>query len=82
MSGALTMSNGYTVAMASAIQNADHDLIGVRLGAKCLAKNVSVTSIAKELGVTRQTVYSWFTGRYRPHASKIPKIRVLLVDLR
>lgn len=76
------MSNGYTVAMASAIQNADHDLIGVRLGARCLAKNVSVTSIAKELGVTRQTVYSWFTGKYRPHASKIPKIRVLLVDLR
>lgn len=37
-----------------------------RLGAQAVRKNISVSSIAKHLGVSRMAVYDWFAGRYNP----------------
>lgn len=60
---------GYTIRVAEAINNADGDLVGVQLGRLCIKHDIAVTKVAKYLGVTRQTVYSWFTGKSQPQAS-------------
>lgn len=61
--------HGYTIRIAEAINNADGDLVGVKLGQLCIKHDIAVTKVAKYLGVTRQTVYSWFTGKSQPQAS-------------
>lgn len=57
---------GYTIRVAEAINNADGDLVGVQLGRLCIKHDIAVTKVAKYLGVTRQTVYSWFVGKSEP----------------
>jgi DNA-binding transcriptional regulator YiaG len=57
---------GYTIRVAEAINNADGDLAGVQLGRLCIKHDIAVSKVAKYLGVTRQTVYSWFVGRSQP----------------
>ena len=82
MSGVPTMSNGYTLAKATAIREADTRLIGVQLGLRCLDKNVSVTTVAAALNVTRQTIYAWFTGKWHPKGKRLEKIRLYLATLK
>lgn len=60
---------GYTIRIAEAINNADGSLIGVKLGRLCIKHDVPVSKVASYLGVTRQTVYYWFTGKSQPQAS-------------
>jgi len=60
------MVTGYSIRVAEAIQSASDTLLGVRLGRTCLELDVPVTEVAKRLGVTRPTVYSWFTGKSVP----------------
>lgn len=57
---------GYTIRVAEAINNADGDLAGVKLGRLCIKHDIGVAKVAKYLGVTRQTVYHWFTGKSQP----------------
>ena len=63
---------GYTIRVAEAINNADGDLVGVQLGRLCIKHDIAISKVAKYLGVTRQTVYYWFTGKSepRPYFSK------------
>lgn len=76
MSGALTMSDarGYSYSLVKAIQAADPALLGVQLADYCLHHEIPVAAVARTLGVTRQTVYSWFTGTFRPRGEFIEKI--------
>ena len=57
---------GYTIRVAEAINSADGDLVGVQLGRLCIKHDIAVSKVAKYLGVTRQTVYSWFVGKSEP----------------
>lgn len=82
--GVQTMSDfrGYSYAIVKTIQAADATLPGVRLARVCVASNVSVASVAAALGVSRQTVYSWFTGRFKPKSSEVNRIEDLIVQYR
>ena len=70
--------NGYSIRVAEAIKNADGSLPGVQLGRRCLEKDISVATVANILKVTRQTVYSWFCGKAKPHPHHIHGIEVFL----
>lgn len=72
---------GYTIRVAEAISNADGNLAGVRLGRLCLQHDVSVSKVANYIGVTRQTVYSWFTGKSQPQAEHETAVKELVAKL-
>jgi DNA-binding transcriptional regulator YiaG len=84
MIGVLTMSDfrGYSYAIVKTIKAADPLLPGVQLAKVCVASNVSVASVAAALGVSRQTVYSWFTGRFKPKSSEVSRIEDLIAQYR
>ena len=71
-------ARGYSYAMVIAIRNADPNLPGVQLGLFCVEHNIPATKVAKDLGVARHSVYSWFTGRFKPRSSMETQIKVLL----
>lgn len=57
------MPIGYSRRFVEEVSRADADKLGVRLGVECILSDVPVVHIAKELGVSRVTVYSWFRGK-------------------
>lgn len=58
--------HGYTLLLADTIKRAPRNKLGVRLGRACLTANVSVVEVSNYFGVSRPTIYSWFTGRSNP----------------
>jgi DNA-binding transcriptional regulator YiaG len=80
MHGVQTMSDfrGYSYTIVKAIEAADQTLPGVRLAQVCVSRNISVASVATVLGVSRQTVYSWFTGRFKPRLHEANRIEDLI----
>lgn len=69
---------GYSFRLVKANQAADSKNIGVQLGRYCIANDIPVAIIAKKLGVTRMTIYNWFTGVGYPTKDKVRKIEKLL----
>jgi hypothetical protein len=63
------MSYGYSLRLVERNRQASDKKLGVRLGRVCIAQEVPVTVVANEFGVTRQTVYNWFTGLSIPGPS-------------
>ncbi len=57
---------GYTLSLLSRNKQAQGHLLGVKLGRICIAKNINVSKVALDAGVSRQTVYNWFCGVNRP----------------
>lgn len=47
---------------------------GVRLGILAIEHGISISTIAKCVGVSRMTVYDWFTGKYEPTARNGKKL--------
>ena len=60
---------GYSQSIIEANQNAKEGL-GVLLGAVLIAKKYPVSVVAKELEVSRQTVYDWISGKAIPAPAK------------
>lgn len=82
--GALTTmskSRGYSLDFAQQVGAADRRLPWVKLGLLCIEKRISIIDIAKELKVSRQTVYWWFTGKSRPRSVQIERIKEVLARL-
>ena len=69
---------GYSLNLVLANRSADPKHIGVRLGRACIALKMPVSDIAKTFGVSRMTVYSWFTGISMPRKDKIEQIEKFL----
>ena len=67
-------ARGYSQALVKAVYAADPSLLGVQLAGYCMHHGIPVAVAARSLGVTRQTVYSWFTGTFRPRGEAIAKI--------
>lgn len=65
---------GYSLSLLRANRAADQKLIGVRLGKYCIDNDIPVADIAETFGVSRQTVYSWFIGKYKPHRDMADEI--------
>jgi transcriptional regulator with XRE-family HTH domain len=64
------MGYGYSLAIVRKNSEADPEHIGVRLGQVCIARDVSVASLAKEFRVSRQTIYNWVCGVTLPKGGK------------
>ena len=69
---------GYSYRLVKAVQAADPNLVGVKLGLHCIANDIPVWEIADKLGVSRMAVYSWFTGVSKPHPLKAEIIQKYL----
>lgn len=70
-------SRGYSSRFIRQVNEADPELIGVRLAKVCIEREIPVHEIAEKTGVSRQTVYSWFVGRFKPRG----ELAELLEDL-
>ena len=71
------MSNGYSHNTVRSIEQADSGLVGVALGQVCVRRNIPVAEVAQLLGVSRQTVYSWFAGRHSPRGDVLYRLKAL-----
>ena len=69
---------GYSYLLVKANKAADSKSIGVKLGRYCIANDIEVARVAAVLGVSRMTVYQWFTGKAIPHKDKVDRIQELL----
>lgn len=75
------MSYGYSARVIKANVFQDDSLLGVKLGRLCIALDIPVSAIAKDAGVSKQTVYNWFTGKCAPHPSLTAKIQELITQI-
>jgi transposase len=55
---------GYTIHLRQRNRKADKRLLGVRLGKHCIDCGIPVLELVEMFGVSRQTVYNWFTGAH------------------
>jgi hypothetical protein len=69
---------GYSFRLVKANQAADSKNLGVQLGRYCITNDIPVALIAAKLGVTRMTIYNWFTGVGVPHKDKARKIEKII----
>lgn len=60
------MAYGYNTSLIDKNKNANGRTLGVRLGRLCIRRRIPVSLVSDVVGVTRQTVYNWFTGRSEP----------------
>ena len=72
------MSYGYSARLIALNKEADSKLLGVKLGRICIKRNIPVSLVASELGVSRQTVYNWFTGANTPLNQSVGAVETLL----
>lgn len=72
------MSKGYSLRVAKYLEEGDPEHIGVQLGRYCLENDISSTQIAAQLGVTKMTIYNWFSGRPVRKLDHVAAIKALL----
>lgn len=48
---------------------------GVKLGRFCIERGISANYLANYFGVSRPTIYAWFSGEKAPRPTQIRKIR-------
>lgn len=75
------MSYGYSQYTIAANKSANRRLIGVALGRACIAKGVAVADVARQFGVSRQTVYNWFEGKHMPNRALLQQITAYVESL-
>lgn len=68
------MSYGYSKRVAELNALADQNNKGVLFGKFCIDQDIPVTHVSKALGVSRQTIYNWFTGVTSPGPATLEKI--------
>jgi len=68
------MSYGYSQSLVEANKRANIKFLGVALGRLCIKHEVSVSELAKELSVSRMTIYNWFWGVRTPTIHLQPRV--------
>jgi|DEB0MinimDraft_3_1074331.scaffolds.fasta_scaffold414531_1 hypothetical protein len=63
-------NRGYSKRIAEVNANANPDSLGVQLGRYCIQHEIPIMEIARMFGVSRMSVYSWFTGKSEPRLLK------------
>lgn len=76
------MTYGYSQRIVELNKEADKTSLGVVLGRACIKANTPVQEAAEYLGVSRTTVYNWFTGAFTPHPKYHAAITKLLKRVR
>ena len=72
------MSYGYSARLIRANQDASKSLLGVRLGKMCIREEIPVVLIAQDLGVSRQTIYNWFSGTSSPMGATAIRVEAFI----
>ena len=75
------MTYGYSQRLVELNRSAGLESIGVVLGKECIRLDIPVRTVAKALGVSRMTVYNWFTGASKPCLWGRERIAHYLVQL-
>lgn len=75
------MSYGYTLRIHDLNRNAPSDMLGVRLGRLCIERNIPITKVATDIGVTRQTMYNWFRGASTPEPALTKRVEQYIASL-
>jgi DNA-binding phage protein len=65
---------GYSLRVMRANEQANPSNIGVLLGRVCIKKEITVVDVASFFGVSRMTIYSWFSGTGKPRRKHEDKI--------
>lgn len=76
------MSKGYSIQFVNAVNEADSDLLGVKLGLVCVKNDIPVNDVAEYLSVTRMTVYNWFKGTTTIQDPYIKQVEKLVTKLK
>ena len=76
------MIYGYSARLVTLNKEASGHLIGVKLGRECMERNLPVTQVARELKVSRQTIYNWFCGKGCPRRDKATVVTAYLARLK
>lgn len=74
-------TRGYDQLFVAQVMAAQPATPATELGRHCVTCNVPVEQVARDLGVTRMTVYAWFTGRRKPRPKKLEAIVGYLASL-
>jgi hypothetical protein len=69
MMNSTAIARGYNEATIRANRAASRSRIGVNLGRFCIEHSIPASVVAEKLGVTKWTVYRWFSGVCEPHKS-------------
>jgi len=69
---------GYSTSFVRAIAESELSDLVAQFAHHCVAREIPVAAVAERIGVTRVTVYAWFTGRSNPRAQHQEKIRQIL----
>jgi hypothetical protein len=72
---------GYSQSIVDANNLADPDNVGVLLGRICIEKQYPVSNVVKELEISKQSVYAWFSGVKQPTFENESAIRKLIQRL-
>lgn len=75
------MSYGYSVKLVNLNKAANGRKLGVKLGRACIAADISVSAVARRLGVSKQTIYNWFTGVVEPSTDRAAKVQAYIDKL-
>ena len=57
------------------------ETIGTLLGKLCITLKYPASQVAKDLNVSRQTVYDWFSGKARPSKQIEPLMKAFIDKL-
>lgn len=71
---------GYSLYFVKQVEQANPELLGVKLAKACIDKDVPAAYVAQALGVSKQAVYAWFVGRFQPNGTLTPKVEALLAE--
>jgi hypothetical protein len=71
-------SRGYSTLFIRKVEEADQGDLVIQYANACVERNLPITEVARRMGVTRATIYNWFTGRSSPRVHQIEKIRKAL----
>ena len=71
---------GYSQSIIEANKKAK-ETTGTLFGRMCIARKYPASQVAKELHVSRQTVYDWFSGRTKPSRHLEPSVKSFLEKL-
>ena len=71
-------NRGYSQRIIDANGEADQSSLGVLLGRFCITRDIPVVDISEYFGVSKMTVYNWFTGKSAPRKNQEDRIRDVL----
>lgn len=69
---------GYSQRTVAAVMEGDPKHPGVALGRFCIKHDIPVAEVAREVGVSRWTIYQWFQGNSWPSVEAQERFRALV----